>query len=219
MTVRISRRELMAAVATGGFLAAARLQGQASDPTTLTIADAARLMAARQLSPLELTRAYLARIEQLNGRLNAFITVTADAALAQARALEAEIAAGRRRRPLHGIPIALKDNIDTAGIRTTAASALFADRVPAEDAQVVVKLREAGAVFLGKLNMHEFAYGGNSTVSHFGPVRNPWNVDYITGDRRADRLRPSPRVCAPQRSALTRRAPSGCRRRSVASSV
>ena len=91
------------------------------------------------------------------------------------------MAAGRRRGPLHGIPIALKDNIDTAGIRTTAASALFADRVPKEDAPVVTRLRAAGAVFLGKLNMHEFAYGGTSAITHFGPVRNPWNTDYCPG--------------------------------------
>ena len=107
--------------------------------------------------------------------------MTAEAALDQARALGAELAAGRSRGPLHGIPIALKDNIDTAGIRTTAASAVYADRVPTEDAPVVTKLREAGAVFLGKLNMHEFAYGGTSAITHFGPVHNPWNFDYTPG--------------------------------------
>ena len=119
--------------------------------------------------------------QTINPRINAYITVTGDSTLKQAQALEAEMAKGRTRGPLHGVPIALKDNIDTAGVRTTAASAVFADRVPTEDAVVVRKLRDAGAVFLGKLNMHEFAYGGTSVVSHFGPVRNPWNTDYSPG--------------------------------------
>jgi aspartyl-tRNA(Asn)/glutamyl-tRNA(Gln) amidotransferase subunit A len=113
--------------------------------------------------------------------VNAYITVTADAALAQARALEAELASGKSRGRLHGIPIGLKDNIDTAGILTTAASAVYAQRVPAADAPVVTKLRDAGAVFLGKLNMHEFAYGGTCVVSHYGPVHNPWNLDVTPG--------------------------------------
>ncbi|HLF30767.1 MAG TPA: amidase, partial [Xanthomonadales bacterium] len=138
-------------------------------------------MRGRRISPLELTQAYLARIERLNSKVNAYITVTGDRALEQARRLEAELMAGRWRGPLHGIPIALKDNIDTAGIRTTAASAMLADRVPAEDAEVHRRLEEAGAVLLGKLNLHEFAYGGTSSISHFGPVRNPWNLDHIPG--------------------------------------
>src|SRR4051794_9043767 len=104
-----------------------------------------------------------------------------DKALAQAKELAREQSAGKIRGPLHGIPIGLKDNIDTAGVRTTAASALFAGRVPREDAAVVTRLRDAGAVFLGKLNMHEVAYGGTSVVSHFGAVHNPWNVEYSAG--------------------------------------
>ena len=151
------------------------------DLTALTITEARRRMAARQLTSVELTLAYLARIEQLNPLVNAFITVTAEQALAQARALDAETVAGRSRGALHGIPIALKDNIDTAGVRTTAASAVYADRVPTEDAPVVRKLRDAGAVLLGKLNMHEFAYGGTCVVSHYGPIRNPWNPDFTPG--------------------------------------
>ena len=181
MTEKMTRRTLLAHAGAGVLLSTARLGAQSSDPTKLTIAEAGRQIASRQLSPVDLTRAYLARIERLNPRVNAYITVMADEAPAQARALEAELAAGRNRGPLHGIPIALKDNIDTAGVRTTAASALFADRVPREDAPVVVKLREAGALFLGKLNMHEFAYGGTSAVTHFGPVHNPWNLDYSPG--------------------------------------
>jgi aspartyl-tRNA(Asn)/glutamyl-tRNA(Gln) amidotransferase subunit A len=146
-----------------------------------TIFALAPLLRRKEISPLDLTRACLERIEQLNPALNAFITVTADSALAQACAAEAEIAHGVWRGPLHGIPVALKDLIDTAGVRTTAASALFKDRIPAEDAEVVRRLKEAGAVILGKNNMHEFAYGGSSLVSYFGDVHNPWNVGHIAG--------------------------------------
>jgi aspartyl-tRNA(Asn)/glutamyl-tRNA(Gln) amidotransferase subunit A len=135
----------------------------------------------RSLSPVELTKDCLARIEKLNPALNAFITVTADFALAQARQAEAEIARGDWRGPLHGVPLALKDIIDTASIRTTAASALFQDRVPAEDAEVVRRLKNAGAVLLGKQNLHEFAYGGSSVVSYYGEVHNPWNLAHIAG--------------------------------------
>ena len=178
----ITRRDVIAgAAAAGALAAAARSAAQSADLTALTIEEASRRIAAGQLTPLDLTRAYLERIERLNPRVNAYITVTADAALEQARALGVELAAGRSRGPLHGIPIGLKDNIDTAGIRTTAASAVYADRVPAADAPVVTKLREAGAVFLGKLNMHEFAYGGTSAVTHYGPVHNPWDLAYTPG--------------------------------------
>ena len=121
------------------------------------------------------------RIEQFNPALNAFITVTAEAALAQARTAEAEIQRGTWRGPLHGIPIALKDLFDTAGVKTTAGSALFKDRVPQEDAEVVRRLKTAGVVLLGKNNMHEFAYGGTSLVSHFGVVHNPWDLSRIAG--------------------------------------
>jgi aspartyl-tRNA(Asn)/glutamyl-tRNA(Gln) amidotransferase subunit A len=177
----LTRRSLLAGVVAGCFVSTTRLGAQSSDPASLTIDELRALIASRKLSPVEVTRAYLARIETLNPRINAYITVTADAALGQARERESELAKRRSRGPLHGVPIALKDNIDTAGVKTTAASAVFADRVPKEDAAVVHKLREAGAVFLGKLNMHEFAYGGTSVVSHFGPVRNPWNTDYSPG--------------------------------------
>ncbi|HXP17634.1 MAG TPA: amidase [Terriglobales bacterium] len=135
----------------------------------------------KSVSPVELTRDFLARIEKLNPRLNAFITVMAGSALAQARQAEAEIARGNWRGPLHGIPLGLKDLIDTAGVRTTAASALFKDRIPTRDAEIVRRLRNAGAVLLGKLNLHEFAYGGSSLVSYFGVVRNAWNPEHIAG--------------------------------------
>jgi aspartyl-tRNA(Asn)/glutamyl-tRNA(Gln) amidotransferase subunit A len=135
----------------------------------------------KKVSPVELTRECLSRIEQLNPKLNAFITVTADSALAQARQAEAEIQHDRWKGPLHGIPIALKDLVDTAGVRTTAASGLFKDRVPTQDAEVVRRLKAAGAVLLGTLNLHEFAYGGSSVISYFGPVHNPWDTDYSPG--------------------------------------
>ena len=147
----------------------------------LSIFAASELLRSRQVSPVELTRECLARIEELNPKLNAFITVTADSALAAARQAETEIQHGEWRGPLHGIPVALKDLIDTAGVRTTAASALFKDRVPPGDAEVVKRLKAAGAVLLGKQNLHEFAYGGSSLVSHFGEVRNAWNPGHITG--------------------------------------
>lgn len=146
-----------------------------------TIAELAPRLQKKEMSPLELTRACLDRIEKLNPALNAFITVMAESALEEARAAEIEIARGEWRGPLHGIPIALKDLIDTAGTRTTAASELYRDRVPKEDAEVVRRLRQAGAVILGKNNLHEFAYGASSLVSFFGDVHNPWNAACIAG--------------------------------------
>ncbi len=146
-----------------------------------SIVETSELLRKRELSPVELTKNCLAQIEKLNPTLNAFITVTAELALTQARAAEAEILSGHWRGPLHGIPLALKDLIDTAGIRTTAASALFKDRVPAEDAEVVRRLKEAGAVLLGKQNLHEFAYGGSSMISYYGEVHNPWDPARIAG--------------------------------------
>src|SRR5439155_24353305 len=112
---------------------------------------------------------------------NAFISVTADSALAAARQAEGEIQHDRWRGPLHGIPIALKDVVDTAGVRTTAASDLFKNRIPTRNAEIVRRLKAAGAVLLGKLNLHEFAYGGSSVISYFGPVRNPWEPAYSAG--------------------------------------
>jgi aspartyl-tRNA(Asn)/glutamyl-tRNA(Gln) amidotransferase subunit A len=122
----------------------------------------------------------LARIERWRA-LNAFITVTADAARAQAEQAAREIAAGRYRGPLHGIPVSLKDLIDTRGIRTTSGSRVLADHVPAHDATVTTRLREAGAVLLGKTALHEFAYGVTNNNPHFGPTSNPWALDRIPG--------------------------------------
>src|SRR6185436_8361307 len=133
-----------------------------NEGTSLTIQDAAEQLRKKRISPVELTKACLNRIEQLNPTLNAFITIMSDSALATAREAEAEIQHGRWRGPLHGIPIALKDLVDTAGVRTTAASGVFKDRIPTQDADIVRRLKAAGAVILGKLNMHEFAYGASS---------------------------------------------------------
>src|SRR5579872_6823813 len=149
--------------------------------TELTLTEAGELVRGRTVSPVELTNACLARIERVNPILNAFITVTAESALREARQAEAEISKGQWKGPLHGIPLALKDLVETAGVRTTAASAVLKDFIPAEDAPVARKLKDAGAVLLGKLNLHEFAYGGSGMIGHFGIARNPWNPAHIAG--------------------------------------
>ena len=149
-----------------------------SDPCFLSVAEAASLIAAKRISPVELTRAYLARIERLNGTLHAYVRVLHDEALAAARAAEAEILAGRYRGPLHGIPIGLKDIYDTAGIPTEGGSKSCLGRVPAKDATTTRLLREAGAVLLGKLTTWEFAIGGTAFDTPFPPARNPWNIDH-----------------------------------------
>jgi aspartyl-tRNA(Asn)/glutamyl-tRNA(Gln) amidotransferase subunit A len=146
-----------------------------------SILELSKRLRKREISPVELTRECLARIEKLNPALNAFITVTGESALLQAQEAEAEIQRGAWRGPLHGVPIALKDLIDTAGVRTTAASAVFKDRVPSEDAHIVQRLQDAGAILLGKQNLHEFAYGGSSVISYFREVKNAWNARYIAG--------------------------------------
>jgi len=153
----------------------------AEDHVRPTIGQLSRQIRDRAISPVELTRDCLARIENLNSKLNAFITVLADSALDQARRAKQEIQRGNYRGPLHGIPIGLKDLLDTAGIRTTAASAQFKDRIPTEDAEVVRRLRAGGAIILGKQNLHEFAYGGSSMISFFGEIRNPWDTSRVAG--------------------------------------
>ena len=147
----------------------------------LTIAEAGRLIAARRLSPVELARAFLTRIEALDPRINAYLLVTAERALDQARRAEAEIMAGRHRGPLHGIPYALKDIYCTAGIRTTGHSRAAREFVPTEDAATVERLEAAGAVLLGKLATHEFAHGGPSFDLPWPPARNPWDPARFTG--------------------------------------
>ena len=147
----------------------------------LTLEDAAALVRDRRVSATELTEACLARIEAVEPRLNAFVTVTAALARAPARAADEEIGAGRYRGPLHGIPVAVKDLFATKGIRTTAGSRILAHWIPSEDATVVRKLGEAGAVLLGKLGLHEFAYGVSSVNPHFGDVHNPHDTTKIPG--------------------------------------
>lgn len=149
--------------------------------TRLTIEHLAPRLAAGEVSPVEVTEAYLARIEAREPDLNAFIRVTADTALAQARAAEAEFRAGRYRGPLHGVPIGIKDLFDVAGLPTTAGSRLFLNHVATEDAPSVARLRAAGVVFLGKLNMHEVAYGVTGDSSYFGATRNPWDTGRSPG--------------------------------------
>jgi allophanate hydrolase len=148
---------------------------------SFTIHELSQKLCHREISPVELTHDCLARIEKLNPALNAFITVTAESALERARKAEWEIYHGKHLGPLHGIPIGIKDLIDVAGVRTTAASAVFKDRVPSADAEVVRRLRAGGAIILGKQNMHEVAYGGSSIISLFGEVHNPWDTARIAG--------------------------------------
>ncbi|HUO04046.1 MAG TPA: amidase [Candidatus Binataceae bacterium] len=136
---------------------------------------------AREISPVEVTEAYLTRIEQTDSKIRAYITVTEKLARKAARKAETEIVKGKWRGPLHGIPIALKDLIYTKGIRTTAGSKILADFVPTHDATVWTRLSRAGAVLLGKLNLHEFAYGLSSSNPHWGIVRNPYSMDRIPG--------------------------------------
>ena len=147
----------------------------------LTLTQAGEQIRNRKLSPVELTAECLARIERLNPTLNAFITVDAELAMAQARQAEREVVAGKWRSALHGVPVALKDLINVAGLPTTAASNQYRDRVPIEDAEIVRQLKEAGAVLIGKTNLHEFAFGGSGVVSAFGAVKNPWRTERITG--------------------------------------
>lgn len=151
------------------------------DASLKSIAELSRLIEAGEISPVELTRQTLERIERLDPHLNAYITTTAELAMSQAQAAERDIHAGNRRGPLHGIPYALKDLFFTKGIKTTAGSKVFADFVPSYDGTVVHKLAEAGAVLLGKTGLHENAYGITSNNPHFGAVRNPWDTDHIPG--------------------------------------
>jgi|SRR5579871_3248218 aspartyl-tRNA(Asn)/glutamyl-tRNA(Gln) amidotransferase subunit A len=157
------------------------------DLAFLSISEIGRLFRSRKLSPVELTRHFLARIERINPELNTYLTVASELALAQARQAEKELFAPRSsksrrdRGPLHGIPISLKDNIHAAGIWTTAGAKFLKDFVPDQDAAIVSKLKVAGAIFLGKTNLHEFAYGVTTNNPHYGPTRNPWDNSRIPG--------------------------------------
>jgi aspartyl-tRNA(Asn)/glutamyl-tRNA(Gln) amidotransferase subunit A len=153
----------------------------ATDLCSLTIAESSRLIAARNLSPVELVAAHLERIDETDSDLNSFITLLAEEAVAAAAAAEAEIQNGNYRGPLHGIPIGLKDLYYTRGVRTTVGSKIMGDFVPDYDAAVVERFAEAGAVLMGKLQMHEFALGATSENPHYGPARNPRDTERVTG--------------------------------------
>jgi aspartyl-tRNA(Asn)/glutamyl-tRNA(Gln) amidotransferase subunit A len=147
----------------------------------LTAHEASGLLRDKKLSPVELTRAFLDRIERLDGTLQSYITVLGESALSDAREAEADLQRGDYKGPLHGIPIALKDLYDTEGVATTAGSKVLADRVPTEDATTTARLKASGAILLGKLAMHEFALGGPDPTTGFPLARNPWNLDHIPG--------------------------------------
>lgn len=147
----------------------------------LSLEEAARLLRRKETSPIDLVEASLARIERGNASVNAFLTILADSARRQARTAERELRRGTAKSSLHGIPIALKDNFYTRGVRTTAGSKILAEFIPKEDSEVAARLAAAGAILLGKTNMHEFAYGITSENPHYGPVHNPWALDRISG--------------------------------------
>lgn len=152
-----------------------------ADVLELYLTDLSRLIAARELSSSEVVSAALTRLERLEVKLNAFITVLREQALAEAKKADEEIARGNYRGALHGVPVTIKDMFETAGVRTTGGSKILADWVPETDADLVEKLRAAGAVIIGKTNLDEFGHGGTSTLSHFGPVHNPWDIERIAG--------------------------------------
>jgi aspartyl-tRNA(Asn)/glutamyl-tRNA(Gln) amidotransferase subunit A len=179
---RFTRRTLLQGTAIASIQAGTGSRAQeATDPLNWTLCQAADALARGAVSSEELTKLCLARIHKLDPALNAFITLEEESALEQSRECDRRRKAGRVAGRLYGIPIALKDNIDTAGVRTTAASQVFKDRVPTEDAEVARRLKAAGVVRLGKLNLDEMAFEGTGTTSCFGPVHNPWNLDRITG--------------------------------------
>lgn len=152
-----------------------------ADILELSLTDLSKLIAARELSSFEAVSAALARLERLEEKLNAFISVLSEQALTEAKKADEEIARGNYRGPLHGIPVTIKDMFEMAGVRTTGGSKILADWVPETDATLVERLRAAGAIILGKTNLDEFGHGGTSTLSHFGPVHNPWDTERIAG--------------------------------------
>src|SRR5579885_2018005 len=186
-----TRRDFLALTAAAGMLAAA----PHDDLAAMTLKQASQAIRSRKVSPVELTEACLERIAAYNPTINAWITVMREQAMEQARALEKEQVAGRFRGPLHGIPIGLKDNIDCAGVRTTAGSRTLAGNVASEDAEVTRRLKAAGAVIVGKCNMHIFAAGATSAVSYFGPVRNPWNLELLAGGSSGGSIRTPSAMC------------------------
>ena len=152
-----------------------------ADICELNLTELSKLLTTRELSSSEAVNAALNRLELLESKLNAFITVTGEQAIAEAKKADDEIARGDYRGPLHGVPVTIKDLFATAGVRTTAGSKILADWLPETDSAVVDRLRAAGAIIIGKTNLDEFGHGGTSTLSHFGPVHNPWNIEHIAG--------------------------------------
>jgi aspartyl-tRNA(Asn)/glutamyl-tRNA(Gln) amidotransferase subunit A len=152
-----------------------------SELAWLSIGEVAALIATRKVSPRELLESLLCHIQKHNAKINAFLAMNVDDCRADARRAESQIARGRYRGPLHGVPVAVKDNIWTAGLRTTAGSKILADFVPVEDATVIRRLKRAGAIILGKTNMSEFAYGATNNNEHYGATHNPWNLERTTG--------------------------------------
>ena len=152
-----------------------------SELLKLTISEIAPMIQAREVSPVDLTEAALAEAERRQPTLNSFITIMREQALAQAEQAEEELSRGEYRGPLHGIPIGIKDNIATGGIKTTVGTKVLKDNVPDEDAEVVRRCKEAGAIILGKENLEEFAAGATSNNPHYGAVHNPWGLDHIPG--------------------------------------
>src|ERR1700736_6309044 len=184
MADEMNRRDFMKTTAAAYALYAATnstsaLAAGSDDLARLTISEAARRIRSKEITATQLAQGCLERIKVFNPKVNAYITVMQEDALAQAAQLDSEAKAGKFRGALHGVPIALKDNIDTAGTRTTGGSAVFDDRFPDADADVVRRLREAGAVIIGKTNLQEFAMGSSSVSTYFLPVRNPWALDRI----------------------------------------
>lgn len=181
----MNRRQICLAAAIGALAPRsyprAGESAAAGDLVELTLAQAAQAVRSGATTSRALVAACLARIETRNPRTNALITVMREEALAQAAILDTEAKANKFRSPLHGVPIVLKDAIDTAGTRTTAASAVYEKRIPAQDAHVVRRLRQSGAVILAKSNLAEFSVSPTSASSHFGPVRNPWALDRVSG--------------------------------------
>ena len=178
----ITRRSwLTGAAAIGAQVAVVSRAETVPDPLAWTLSEAATALARRTISSEELTKLCLGRIDKLDRLLRAFITLDAESALSQARECDRQRKTGRISSRLHGVPLALKDNIDTAGVRTTAAAQVFKDRIPTEDAEVTRRLKAAGVVLLGKLNLDEMAFAGTGTTGCFGPVHNPWNPERITG--------------------------------------
>ena len=152
-----------------------------SDLAYLSVAEAAELLRGKKLSPVEYAKALIDRIERHDQALNAFLRLTPEIALEDARRAEAEIMRGGWRGPFHGMPYGLKDIVDYAGLPTTAHSKILADNVARNDAAVAARLRSAGGVFMGKLSTHEFAYGGPSFDLPWPPARNPWNRNHFSG--------------------------------------